>query len=222
MVVGCGVTDEDRCPLPLKDGGTVECVGQFPYLGPLIAESGRSHEEVDRRIASASKAFGTLRRAVSKDSNLSVKTKRSVYNACVMSVLLYGSECWVPLRRDLKRLNSFYHRCVHTVLSITNQRQWEEHISSVVVREQWGDVETIEAKLMQRRLEWLGHLARMKDHRLSKICLFGWLHQTWPCGGPQRRWRDLAKKDLKAMQVGEDWYRCLRIGESGGVHGVKT
>ena len=111
-----------------------------------------------------------------------------------------GSECWVPLRRDLKRLNSFHHRCVRTVLGITNQRQWEEHISSVVVREQWGDVETMETKLMKRRLEWLGHLARMKDHRL---CLFGWLPKTRPCGGPRRRWRDL---DLKAVQVGEDWY----------------
>ena len=208
MVVGCGVTDEDRRPLPLKDDGTVECVGQFPYLGSLITESGRSHEEVDRRIANASKAFGTLRRAVFKDSNLSVKTKRSVYNACVMSVLLYGSECWVPLRRDLKRLNSFHHRCVRTVLGITNQRQWEERISSVVVREQWGDVETIETKLMKRRLEWLGHFARMKDDRLPEICLFGWLPQTRPCGGPRRRWRNLARKDLKAVQVGEVWYYC--------------
>ena len=59
MVVGCGVTDEDRLPLPLDDGGTVEYVSQFPYLGSLIAESGRSHEEVDKRIASVnvSKAF---------------------------------------------------------------------------------------------------------------------------------------------------------------------
>ena len=45
MVVGCGVTDDDRLPLSLEDDG------QFPYLGSLIAESGRSHEEVDRRIA---------------------------------------------------------------------------------------------------------------------------------------------------------------------------
>ena len=50
---------------------------------------------------------------------------------CYMAV----SAVWVPLRRDLKRLNSFHHRCVHTVLGITNQRQWEEHISSVAVRE---------------------------------------------------------------------------------------
>ena len=133
------MTDEDRLPLPLDNGSTVEHVSQLPYLRSLIAESGRSHEEVDRRIARASRDVGTLRRAVFKDSNLSVKTKRSVYNACVMSVLLYGSECWVPLRKDLKRLN----RCVHTVLGITNQRQWEERISSVTVREWWGDVETI-------------------------------------------------------------------------------
>ena len=71
----------------------MEHVCQFPYLGSLIAESGWSHEEVDRRIAHASRAFGALRRAVFKDSNLSVKTKRSVYNACLMTVLLYGSEC---------------------------------------------------------------------------------------------------------------------------------
>ena len=61
MVVGCGVTDYDRLPLALEDGGTVECVSQFPYLGSLIAKSGQSHEEVDRRIESASKAFGALR-----------------------------------------------------------------------------------------------------------------------------------------------------------------
>ena len=67
-----------------------------------------------------------------------------MYDACVMSVLLYGSECWVPLRRDLRSLNSFHHRCVSTVLGITSQSKWEECISSDIVREQWEDVETIE------------------------------------------------------------------------------
>ena len=150
-------------------------MSQFPYLGSLITEGGQSYEEMDRRIASVSRAFGALRRAFFKDSNLSVKTKRSVYNVCVMSVLLFGSECWVPLRRNLKRLSSFHHRCVHTVFGITNQRQWEECISSVAVREQWGDIVTIEIKLMRDRLEWLGHLVRIQDHTVvdpGGVCLF--------------------------------------------------
>ena len=206
MVVGHGVTDEDKLPLALEDEGIIEWVSEFPYLGSLIAEDGRSHVEVDKRIANASKAFGALKRAVFKDAHLSVATKRSVYRACVLSVLLYGSECWIPLRSDLKKLNSFHHRCVRTVLGITNRRQWEEHISSAMVREQWGDVETIETKLVKRRLEWLGHIARMQEHRLPKLCLFGWLPRTRPCGGPRRRWRDLVKRDLRAVEIGDEWY----------------
>ena len=204
MVVGHGVAEEEKLPLALDDG-SIEWVSEFPYLGSLMAESGRSHMEVDKRIAS--KAFGTLRRAVFKDDHLSVVTKRNVYRARVLSVLLYGSECWVPLRRDVKRLNSFHHRCISTVLGITNQRQWEERISSAMVREQWGDVKTIETKMVRRRLEWLAHLARMPDHRLPKICLFGWLPQTRPCGGPRRRWRDVVKRDLKVVGMNVcNWY----------------
>ena len=63
---------------------------EFSYLGPLIAENGRIDAEVDKRIANASKAFGALRQAVFKDAHLSINTKRKVYQACVLSVLMYG------------------------------------------------------------------------------------------------------------------------------------
>ena len=140
--------------------------------------------------------------------SVNTKRQRQVYKACVLSVLLYGSECWVPLRRHLRKLNTFHHRCVRAVLGISNQRQWEERISSASVREMWGDVETITIKLMRRRLEWLGHLARMPDYRLFKIYLFSWLPQTCLPGRLRRRWRDLVKLDLKAVGVSADcWYK---------------
>ena len=96
------------------------------------------------------------------------------------SIDLYGSECWVPLRKHLKKLNTFHHRCLRAVLGINNRQQWEQRISSATVRERWGDVETITTKLMRKRLEWLGHLARMPDQSLPKMCLFSWLPQTRP------------------------------------------
>ena len=123
------------------------------------------------------------------------------------SIDLYGSECWVPLRKHLKKLNTFHHRCLRAVLGISNRQQWEQRISSATVRERWGDVETITTKLMRKHLEWLGHLARMPDQSLPKICLFSWLPQTRPQGGPRRRWRDLVKTDLKAVGVSDGcWY----------------
>ena len=63
MVVGNGVSDEEKLPIAV-DGGRIEWVSEFPYLGSLIADSGRIDMEVEKRIAGASKAFGALRQAV--------------------------------------------------------------------------------------------------------------------------------------------------------------
>ena len=71
------------------------------------------------------------------------------------------------------------------------------------MREQWGDEDTITTKLMRRRMEWLGHLARMTPERIPKIKLFSWLPQTRPQGSPRRRWRALVKSDLTAVGIQE-------------------
>ena len=77
MVVGYGVDEGDMLPLDLP-GGSIDWVSEFPYLGFLIAESGRAYEEVDRRIASASRAFGALRQPIFEDPDLSITTKRYI------------------------------------------------------------------------------------------------------------------------------------------------
>ena len=177
------------------------------YLGSLIDNNGRMDAEVDRRIASASRVFGALHSAVFKDRHLNITTKRKVYQACALSVLLYGSECWTLLRKHHKRLNAFHHRCIRTILAITSHQQWELHITSEMTRELWGDLETVTAKVIKRRLEWLGHVARMPNQRIQKMALFGWLPEPRPPGGPRKRWRDQIRQDLKAVGVSEeDWY----------------
>lgn len=40
MVVGHGVTEEDKLPLPLEDDGAVEWVSEFPYLGSVVTQNG--------------------------------------------------------------------------------------------------------------------------------------------------------------------------------------
>ena len=88
--------------------------------------------------------------AVFKDRHLNTNTKRKVYGACVLSVLLYGSECWTLLRKHHRKLNAFHHRCIRTILGITNQQQRELHITSEMIRDLWEDLETVSAK------EWPG------------------------------------------------------------------
>ena len=156
MAVGREVMADDRAPLNIG-GEEIEAVNEFPYLGSKIESSGRVTLDVEKRIAQASRA---LRKSVLLDNHLNISRKRKIYQACVLSVLLYGSECWTPLKKNLKRLDSFYNRCV------TNKQQWSERITSLELRQRWGDPETAAMKVMKHRLEWLGHLARMPDHRI--------------------------------------------------------
>ena len=173
MVVGSLVEEEDREPIAVA-GGEICSVDEFPYLGSLIAASGRMDGDVERRIAQASRAFRAL---------LTLKTKRKIYQACVLLVLLYGAECWIPLRRHTKKINTFHHRCIRIILGISGQQQSSKRITMREIRRRWGDEETAAEKVKKRRLEWLGHLARMSEERIPKSALFGWLPQPRPrCG----------------------------------------
>ena len=172
----------------------------FQYLGSVISEGGSLDTEIGRRLGNASKAFGALKRAVFNVKVLTISTKRLIYQACVLSVHLYGCECWIPLRRHVKRLESFHHRCARAVLGISNKQQWEQHISAEEVRDRWGDKESISTKLRKRRLEWLGHLSRMSEDCMPKKILFSWLARPRPCCGPRKRLRDVVK-DLQAAGI---------------------
>ena len=67
------------------------------------------------------------------------------------------------------------------------------------------------AKLRRCRLEWLGHVARMAEHQLPRICLFGWLPQVCPFDGPKRRWKDVLKSDLQSLGISDGcWYDRAR------------
>ena len=215
MAVGRLVTEEDKQALDVG-GAEIESVEVFQYLGSQVDHTGRATVDIEKRIAQASKVYGALKKAVFQDHDLTISTKRKIYHACVLSVLLYGSECWVPLKRDLNKIDSFHNRCVRTILGVTNQQQWSQHITLFELRKRWGDKENASMKVMNRRLEWLGHLARMPDYRTPKVCLFDWLPQARPQGGPRLRWRDVIRKDLRVMGIKEDkWYDEATTSRSG-------
>ena len=123
------------------------------------------HADIDRRFASAAQVFGVLQ-CVFHDRNLSLQTKRLVYSACVLSTLLYGSECWAILRRDEIRLDAFHHQCLRAILGVSRWAQQLRHVSNADLRQRWGDIGLISDVIRKCRLQWLGHAARMPDDPL--------------------------------------------------------
>ena len=184
LATGHNINNNDKSTIDLPQG-SIDSVDEFTYLGSVVASDSRIDAELTTRLANASRAFGALRTAVFKNKDLTVTTKRKVYQTCVLSVLLYGAGCWTPLRQHLRRLDGFHHRCIRIVLGITSEQQWKQRITSAATRQQWGDVQPVSLKVVRRRMEWLGHLARMSDDRMPKKVLFGWLPQTRPACGSQ-------------------------------------
>ena len=109
-------SDNDLQPISIR-GDTIETVPEFRYLGSIVEAHGEILKEVENRIARASRAFGALCRPVFQDNKLSLETKRMVYRAVVMGVLLYGAEAWVNKRAVTRKLESFNNKCLRLSLA---------------------------------------------------------------------------------------------------------
>ena len=124
MAVGCHDSGSDTLPVQLAEG-QIGMVSDFTYLGSNITSDGEVKEDVKICIGKAARAFGCLQRAVFQYRRLSVETKRKVYKAVVLSVLLYVTETWAIKVESLRRLTSFHNRCVRSIMGVTKYQHWE-------------------------------------------------------------------------------------------------
>jgi hypothetical protein len=75
----------------------------YSRLGSSITTEGGAERDIQVRIGKARSAFIRLGN-IWKTTTFSTKTKLKLYNSCVLSVLLYGSECWRMTDKDINRL----------------------------------------------------------------------------------------------------------------------
>ena len=120
-----------------------------------------------------------------------------VYQACVLSTLLYGTETWTLYSRQECRPNTFHLRCLRRILGIT----WQDRVPNKDALAQAG-VPSMFALLGQRRLHWLDHISRMEDGRIPKNMLYGKLSTgAGSVGRPTLLFKDVCKRDLKAGNI---------------------
>lgn len=176
---------------PLKN------VQEFTYLGSVLTENCDVTNEIQRRIGLASAAFGRLSRRVFLNRDLTTSTRVSVYKAICLSILLYGSESWVPYQRHLKKLEAFHINCLQRILGL----KWWHKIPHTEVRRR-AQIDPLETILTQRQLRWVGHTIRMPENRLPRKVLYGELtNGRRHAGGPRKRYKDHLKKSLKKCSI---------------------
>jgi len=104
--------DTDSTPVITINSTTLEVVDSFTYLGSTMTGSLSLDTEISTRIAKAAAVMAKLSKRVWENSQLTVNTKLRVYRACVLSTLLYSSECWTSHAGQEKQLNTFHLRCL--------------------------------------------------------------------------------------------------------------
>ena len=151
------------------------------------------------RIKAAASTFGALKNGLTCLSD-DLRVKGRMYNALVLSILLYGSEA-MCLHEDLfNRLRSFHNRCVRSMCRITMAHTMKHRITSNSLFERLG-VGSFDTYYHRRLLRWAGHVARMPMDRMPRKLLTGWVEHARPVDCQQMTWGRMLNKELKSYDL---------------------
>ena len=134
----------------------VEVVKNFTYLGSVLDASGGSSVDIMNRLKKARSTFFNMR-TICKSNIYSLRTKLKIFNCSVMSVLLYGAECWGINQADGDKLDAFQRKSLRTILGVF----WPRKISNEELQERVPH-RPVTSIIKERRWRWIGHVLRMK------------------------------------------------------------
>ena len=152
------------------DDTTVNHVHKFTKLGSIIARDGHIEAELHKSMSEASMSCGCLRETVWNNHNMSTRVKRKIYQAIILSTLLYGAEIWTVYRRHMKKLHAFMVRHLQSIMKI----KWQDKVTNIKVLNRAG-LSSMEDLLIRKNLHWTGHHLRMLIDRLPKQVLYSQL-----------------------------------------------
>ena len=196
---------QDLSNIELENGTFIPVVAEFRYLGSILTRDCRDDGDVTARIEAAGSAFGALRKCVFASTYISFGTKKIVYTALILSILLYGSESWCLTEKLFRKLRLFHHRCLRAMCRVTRRHTRDYHIRTADLLARVG-LASLDTYVTRRQLRWAGHVARMDIRRLPRKMLSSWVCHKRPRGSPQFTYgRGLLKALRKAGVDAADW-----------------
>ena len=136
--------------LVASDGSDIELVTDFKYLGGYTDTS----HDMNVRIAQSWSALHSLQKVWKAPIQKDTKTK--VFQACIETILLYGSDSWTLNAARRKRLDGTYTRMLRTAYNIS----WRRHPTN---KSLYGSLPRISNVVKRRRLALAGHITRHNE-----------------------------------------------------------
>ena len=141
------------------DGTPLKLVDKFIYLGSSVSSI---EKDIDTRLIKAWTAIDRL--SIIWKSDLTGKTKRSFFQAAVISILLYGCTNWTLTKQLEKKLDGNYTRMLRAILN----KSWRQHPTK---HQLYAHLPPIMKTIQFRRTRHAGNCWRSRDELISDVLL---------------------------------------------------
>ena len=100
-----------------KEGGKVEAVIKFLFLGSKITADGDCSNEIQRHLLLGRKAMTNLD-SILKSKDITLPTKVFIVKVMVFPVVIYGCESWTIKKTEHRRIDVFKLWCCRRLLRV--------------------------------------------------------------------------------------------------------
>ena len=170
------------------DNTQLEVVDRFVYLGDKLSSGGGCTLAVINRCGIAWGKFRQLL-PILTSKHLALTTKGRVYDACVRSAMLHGSETWATRKTDLDQLN----RCDRSMMRWICRVGPRDNSPTEQLCAKLG-VAVLSSVLRANRLRWFGHVERASSwiNKVRNLLVPG----NKVRGGQRLTWDSRVKTDI--------------------------
>jgi len=169
-----------------------ERVDKFCYLGDMINANGGAESASVVRARCAWQKFRELS-SILTAKYVSLKLKGRVYDTCVRSAMLFGSETWAMKAEQEARFERTEMRMVRWMSEVSLR----EKKTSAELRARMG-LKPVGEVVRGNRLRWLGHILRKDEEDWVRKCMDYEIDGKRPRGRPEKTWKDSVEKDMVA------------------------
>ncbi|KAJ8950564.1 hypothetical protein NQ318_015697 [Aromia moschata] len=157
-------------------------------------------EEINSRITAGNRCIGALN-AVLKNKGISRKLKMRIYKTVIRPIVIFGSEVWTLRKEEVQRIEIWERKVLRKIFGGNIQDgRWERRTNREIY--DLFKEPNIIGIVRAQRIRWIGHVVRMKDHRIPKMVLIHEIGGGKRLGRPRQRWKKAVEDDIRKLNIG--------------------
>ena len=172
----------------MVEGGILEQVDSFVYLGSKISNDADCMNEVKSRLAMGMVVMNKLTK-IWRNKSIRNNTKLRLMKALAWSVATYGCESWTLKKEEERRIQAFENKCLRKMLRVS----WTQMMNNDTVYKTAGAAMELLGHVKGRKLRYFGHMIRNQQDTIESSVMTGLVEGVRKRGRPRISWFDNIK-----------------------------